>query len=331
MEWALNRISGNMSKSKLVAILDHLDESAFRALPGAEAFDIVTIDGTEPTRLKRAMADANALWTSLRVPIIRGMLPSGGLLKVILTNSTGTDHLDHAAIEERGIELMSLKHDHEFLRTVTPTAELAMGLLIACARRFPECFAASRAGEWPRHQLAGSQLAGKTLGIIGVGRLGSLVASYAAPFRLRLLGCDPHVTVMPPGVEKCDLDKLLAESDFISIHVHLTDETSGMIGGQEMRKMKPGVILINTSRGGLVDETALIEAMDAGVVAAAGLDVIDGEWLEEKIDHPLIAYSRKNPRLLITPHVGGTCNEAVMQTAAHSMKKLAAYFRPASV
>lgn len=315
-----------MEKPKLAVLLDHFDESAFRTLPGAELFEIVVIDDTDPARVEREIAGADALWTSLRVPVTSDMLPPGGALRVILTNSTGTDHLDVDAITKRGIDLISLKNDHEFLRTITPTAELAMGLLIACARRFPECIAASRAGEWPRHQLAGCQLAGKTLGIIGMGRLGTLVAGYALPFRLRLLGCDPYVNEMPPDVMKCDLDQLLAESDFISIHVHLTDGTSGMIGAAEMSKMKRGVILINTSRGGLIDESALISAMESGTIAAAGLDVIDGEWLEDKFHHPLIAYSRKNPRLLITPHVGGTCNEAVMQTAAHSMKKLAAWF-----
>ncbi len=315
-----------MGKPKLAALLDHLDEGAFRELPGADTFDLIVISQPDPDCVRREMAQADALWTSLKVPISREMLPQGGPLKVILTNSTGTDHLDVEAIAERGIELISLKNDHEFLRNVTPTAELAMGLLLACARRFPECFAATREGGWPRHQLAGSQLSGKTLGIIGVGRLGTLVAGYAMPFRMRVFGYDPHVEAMLSGVEKCGLDQLLAESDFISIHVHLSEGTAGMIGRAELSRMKPGVILINTSRGGLIDEAALIEAMESGIVAAAGVDVIDGEWLEDKYNHPLIAYSRKNPRLLITPHVGGTCSEAVWQTAAHSMKKLAVYF-----
>ncbi len=316
----------HIKKPKLLAVLDQIDETAFRALPGADVFDIDTITVLDATQLKRRLASSDALWTSLSVPITRDILLSEERLKVILTNSTGTDHLDLEAIKERGIELISLKNDLEFLRTVTATAELAMGLLIACARRFPECFAASRAGEWSRHKLAGSQLAGKTLGIIGVGRLGTLLARYAAAFGLRLLGVDPAVDVMPPGVTKCTLNHLLAESDFISIHVHLTDATAGMIGEPEMRKMKRGVTVINTSRGGIIDEAALIAAMESGTIAAAGLDVINGEWLENKFDHPLIAYSRKNPRLLITPHVGGTCSETVMQTASHSMEKLAAYF-----
>jgi len=123
------------------------------------------------------------------------------------------------------------------------------------------------------------------------------------------------------------MDQLLQESDFISLHVHLTDDTRHMIGSAQFGEMKRGVSLINTSRGGLIDESALIDAMEAGTVYAAGLDLIDGEWLLDKFNHPLIAYSRRNPRLYITPHVGGTSPEALYMAIRHSLQKVVDFFR----
>lgn len=317
-----------MSKPRLVALLDQIPESAFCTLPGASDFDIRFVPTGEPEALRRELACADAVWSSLRVPLTADLLECAGpRLRVVLTNSTGTDHLDLPALEARGIALISLKHDRAFLRTVTPTAELAFGLMLACMRRLPECIDASRRGDWARHRLGGHQVAGKTLGIIGVGRLGSMMATYAKAFRMRVLGYDPCRKRFPAGVTRVEWPTLLRKSDVLSVHAHLDETTRGMLDREAFARMKRGVILINTARGGLIDEAALIEAMQNGTVAAAGLDVIDGEWLPDKRKHPLIAYSRENPRLLITPHVGGTCPETVRRTCAHSMRKLAAFFQ----
>ena len=143
---------------------------------------------------------------------------------------------------------------------------------------------------------------------------------------MRVLGYDPFQQRIPPGVETTSLDQLLLESDFISLHVHLSEETRLLLGASELVKMKKGSILINTSRGGLIDEQALIQEMENGRIAAAGLDVIDGEWMENKFNHPLIAYSRKNQRLYITPHIGGTSPDAVKMTARHTFQKIIKYF-----
>ena len=124
-----------------------------------------------------------------------------------------------------------------------------------------------------------------------------------------------------------DLDALLRQSDFVSLHVHLNLQTGGMLGRRELGSMKPGSCLINTSRGGLIDEPALIAEMENGRIAAAGLDVIDGEWLEDKVNHPLLAYSRKNRRLYITPHVGGASVEASRITLRHLFARVVAAMR----
>ncbi len=313
-------------KLLLAAVLDQLTLEQFCRLPGSEMFDIRGSTEPDVEWFRAAIGEADAIWTSLRLPLTADLLNHTSRLKVVVTNSTGTDHLALSALESRGVPLISLKNDMEFLRQITPTAELAFALILACARRLPECVEATRQGEWARHRLGGNQLSGKTLGIIGVGRLGSMVAEYAQAFRMRVLGCDPNVSSMPLGVEKADLQTLLKESDFISLHVHLNEETRNLIGPAEFAQIRRGAMIVNTSRGGLIDERALIEAMEAGVIQAAGLDVIDGEWLEDKTMHPLIAYSRRNPRLIITPHTGGACPEAGEMTSAHTMKKLAAFF-----
>lgn len=145
---------------------------------------------------------------------------------------------------------------------------------------------------------------------------------------MNVLACDPDPARRVEGVTKVDLDSLLRQSDFVSLHVHLTPETQGLLSAGKLALMKEGSTLINTSRGGLVDETALIREMKAGRIVAAGLDVIDGEWLENKTDHPLIAYSRVNPRLYICPHVGGTSPEATRLVARFVFEKVVQYFTP---
>lgn len=313
-------------KPRLVAVVDQLAEDDFLLLPGADHFDIRMNRQPDRAWLERELPAAEALWASLRLPLDEALLALAPRLRVVSTNTTGTDHLCCGFLGERGIELLSLKRDFAFLRQVTATAELAFGLLLSCARRLPEGFEASRRGDWGRHAYGGAMLSGKTLGILGCGRLGTMMCDYGQAFRMRVVACDPHRAELPPGVERADLRGLLGVADFLSLHVHLTEETRGLLGPSEFEAMKPGMILINTSRGALLDEAALIAAMECGRVAAAGLDVIDGEWRADLASHPLLAYSRKNPRLLITPHVGGACPEASLLSSRHAMKKLAAWF-----
>lgn len=310
----------------LVAALDATSPEDFRRLPGADRFRIVATVAPDRDWLAEQLPLADAHLASLRVPLTEDLITSAGRLKVVATNTTGTDHLDTQALRKHGIELLSLKNDLQFLRTVTATAELAFALLLASARRLRECSESTRRGTWARHQLAGPQLKGKTLGVVGYGRLGKMVAGYGRAFGMHILAADPRKQRFPRHVECVSLSQLLRKSDFVSLHVHLRDETRHLLGPKEFRVIKPGAILVNTSRGGLIDEAALRSAMQSGRVAAAGLDVIDGEWLEDKRRHPLIAYSRTNPRLLITPHVGGTCPESIRASIAHTVEKLARHF-----
>lgn len=310
----------------LVCASDLLSEAEFRAMEGAGQFDIRFSSSADRDWLAGHLPEADAYWATLKVPLDAELIQDARSLRVIATSTTGTDHLDLDALAERNIPVISLKKDTEFLKQVPPTAELTFALLLACVKRLPECMEATRQGYWGRNALSGRQISGKTLGIVGVGRLGHIVAEYARAFRLRILGCDPSLENWPDYIEPRSLDDLLAESDYVTVHVHLTEETRGLIGEREFSLMKKGAVLINTSRGGLVDERALLRALESGKLSAAGLDVIDGEWLPDKWQHPLIAYSRRNPNLIITPHVAGMCPEAVLMTGQHTLTKLCAFF-----
>lgn len=273
---------------------------------------------------------ADAYLCSLRIRVDQEIIDRALRLRLVSTNSTGTDHLDLDLLKRRGITVLSNKADRAMLDQITATAELAFGLLLTCARHLPLCFEATRQGKWERHRLAGQQLSGKTLGIIGLGRLGSIMSQYGRAFRMRVLAYDPYLASMPAGVEKVELVTLLRESDFVSVHVHPTGEGHKLLGAAELTQMKPGACLINTSRGSLIDEGALVREMKSGRIAAAGLDVIDGEWLEDKFSHPLIAYSRENVRLYISPHVGGTSPEATRISVRHTFQKIVNFFETES-
>lgn len=313
-------------KPLLVCISDSLPRREVAGLDGMDRFRLEVVESADRKWLEKHLPSADAYLATLRIPLDRNLIARANRLRVVGTNTTGTDHLDLSALAERGVRVFSLKNDLSFLRGITPTAELAFGLLIACARRFRECSESSRQGHWARHGMAGLLLKGKTLGIVGLGRLGKMVAGYAKAFHMRVVASDPGSHRFPAFVERVRMEQLLRESDFISLHVHLSNQTRHLIGPKELSAMKKGVVLINTSRGGLIDEKALIKAMESGQVAAAGLDVIDGEWLEDKYNHPIIAYSRKNPNLLVTPHIGGTCPEAIRASMQHTVSKMAGFF-----
>jgi D-3-phosphoglycerate dehydrogenase len=224
--------------------------------------------------------------------------------------------------------VLSLKDDRELLDRITSTAELAWGLILACARRFPEAIDASRRGVWARDAVRGHQLAYKTLGVLGCGRLGTMVAAYAKAFRMHVLGCDVRPVDLP-GVENVSFDRLFAESDIVSVHIHLTEENHRLINRDVLARMKPGSILINTSRGAIIDEAALLDALEHGPLAAAGLDVVEGEWRDDLDQHPLIAYAQRHGNLVVTPHVGGVTVEAQETAYSAAARKLAGFLESA--
>lgn len=266
----------------------------------------------------------DAYFAGLCVRVDREVLDKTGKLRVIATPSTGLDHIDLEAAAEHNVAVLSLKNDREFLDGVTATAELAWGLLLACVRKVPSSFGAACNGEWARDRFRGHQLSGKTFGILGYGRLGAMVAEYAKAFRMRVLAHDIREQVTE-GVAFVDKETLFRESDVVSVHVHLTKETIGLVGQREFEWMKDEAILVNTSRGAVIDEKVLLNALESGRLGGAGVDVIHGEWSENLADHPLIRYARNHDNLIITPHVGGVTYESQAMAFRHTAEKLSAF------
>jgi len=167
-------------------------------------------------------------------------------------------------------------------------------------------------------------LRGKTLGVVGVGRIGQWMARYGSAFGMVCLGFDPNVSPWPDGIERVELDSLLARSDFVSVHVPLSEQTRGLLGRDQLARLRPHVILVNTSRGEVVDEGALLSALLGKRLAAAGLDVLAGE--PDVSDHPLVEYARAHGNLIITPHIGGFSPDALRHVLSFSCQRIARFF-----
>ncbi len=292
--------------------------SSVAVLEGVAEVALVEADVDE---LSREISSASAILdASMQVKITDQMVASAPRLRIISCATTGSDHIERSKLEERGIPVRTLKEDPRLLQDLTPAAELSWLLLMACARRLAPALQHVAAGGWRRELFPGIMLNGRRLGLIGCGRIGGWMSRYAKAFGMDVVGYDPYLSSFPESIREATLGEVLSSSDFVSIHVHLTPETKGMMTRQWFSQMKPGSVFINTSRGALSDEAALLEALETGHLGAAGLDVLDGE---PDIDqHPLVAYARTHDNLLITPHYGGFSPDAVRRVCAHAAKKI---------
>jgi D-3-phosphoglycerate dehydrogenase len=301
-------------------------EATQRALAGAA--DVVHVTA-EPDKVAAALREADGvLDASMKVHLTPEMLRAAPKLKIISCATTGADHIARDGLAQRGIPVRTLKEDPELLRNITPAAELSWALLMACARKLPAAVEHVKAGGWTREQFPGVMLRGKRLGLVGCGRIGGWMARYARAFDMDVIGHDPFVATFPDTIRKASLEEVFAQSDFVSIHVHLTPETTGLVSKALIDSMKPGAFLINTSRGAIVDEPALLAALQSGRLGGAGLDVLEGE--PDIANHPLVQYARTNDNLLITPHCGGFSPDAVRVVCAHAASKIRAAFEGAS-
>jgi D-3-phosphoglycerate dehydrogenase len=236
------------------------------------------------------------------------------------TATTGADHIDGQALTDRSIPLFTLAGERELLHQLTPAAEHSWLLLMSCARRIRAAMQHVLEGKWRREDFPGIMLKGRTLGVIGCGRIGSWMTRYGKAFDMEVIGHDPFVKIWPEHMENRDLDSLLRAADFVSVHVPLNKETKRMLGKREFSLMKPGVVLVNTSRGGITDEGALLAALVEGHLGAVALDVLDGE---PAIDcHPLVKYAQTHDNLIITPHIGGHCPDAVKLVVRHAARRI---------
>lgn len=255
----------------------------------------------EKSALLEEIAESDALIVRSRTKVTQEVIEAAPRLKVIGRAGVGVDNIDVAAAKARGIVVVN-----------TPTAatisvaELTIGLLLALVRSLPYADASMKAGQWQKQTLKGIELYGKRLGIIGVGRIGGLVAQYASALGMTILGYDRYLSpasLQKGNVQPMKFEELLSQSDFLSIHLPLNDETRMMIDQKAFQQMKSGIYLVNTSRGGIIDELALLDALESGKVAGAALDVYAAEPPGKTA---LVAH----PRVIATPHIGAQTSEA---------------------
>ncbi len=261
---------------------------------------------------------------SMKVPVSADNIHNAKNLKLIVTATTGASHIDQKALEQRGVPLLTLKGQKEILQELTPAAEQSWLLLMACARHLRSSIHHVEASEWNRVEFPGIMLKGKTIGIIGLGRIGSWMARYATAFGMKVQAYDPFNDEVNDGIEMVDINHLLSTSDFITVHVHLTPETAQIIDAERIKLFKRGSIFINTSRAELVDVKALINALKEGRIVAVGVDVLFNE--PDIKNDPLWQHSIDHYNVIISPHIGGYCPEAVIKVVEFSAKRILKYF-----
>jgi D-3-phosphoglycerate dehydrogenase len=285
-----------------VLISDNLHKAGVDILAQHPNFEVDFRPGLSPDELKEAVKDVDGLAIRSATKVTPDLINAAPLLKVVGRAGTGLDNVDIPAASKRGIVVMNTPGGN----TIT-TAEHAISLMCALARNIPQAAQTMREGRWEKKKYQGTEILNKSLGVIGLGRIGRVVAERALGLKMRVIGYDPFITkemASSLGVELVSLDELLARSDFITVHTPKTKETTKLLGKQAFHKMKPGIRLINCARGGIVDEAALYEAIKEGKVAAAALDVFETE--PPPADFPL----RDLPNVILTPHLGASTEEA---------------------
>ena len=264
-------------------------------------FEIRHCDGANRAELLPAIADVDAILVRSATKVDAEAIAAAKNLKVIARAGVGLDNVDVKAATQAGVMVVNAPTSN-----IVSAAELAVALLLASARNVASASAALKNGEWKRSKYTGIELAEKTVGVVGLGRIGVLVAQRLAGFGVELIAYDPYVQparAAQLGIRMVSLDELLEQSDFITIHLPKTAETKGLIGAEALTKVKPTVHIINAARGGIVDEAALAQALSEGRVGGAGIDVFD---VEPCTDSPLFAFDN----VVVTPHLGASTDEA---------------------
>lgn len=285
-----------------ILALDHVSPRGIDVLSAELGFEVVVQPPLKEEQLIAQIANFDALIVRSQTKVSRAAIEAGKRLKVIGRAGVGVDNVDVDAATQRGVIVMNTPSGN----TIS-TAEHTFSMMLSMARNIPQAHATMREGKWDRKSFTGVELYNKTLGIVGLGRIGGEVARRAIAFGMRVLAYDPFLSLARAKslqVELLELKELLERSDFITVHMPLSDETKGMIGAEAFARMKTGVRVLNCARGGIINETALAEAIKTGKVAGAALDVYEQE--PPAADFPL----RSLPQVIMTPHLGASTNEA---------------------
>src|SRR3989344_491432 len=291
----------------------------------------VKMIGPDQKILAVEIVKADVLVLQLGVVVTKEIINLAPNLKVIATATTGLDHVNVGYAKIKKIKVISLRGETEFLNTITSTAELAFGLAIALARHLVDGVAAVKNYQWESTKFTGHSLSGKTLGLVGLGRLGKIMARYGNAFGMKVIACDPYLKdkeFIENHCQKVEFSDLLSNSDIISIHVHLNEETKDMFNAEAFARVKNTAYLINTARGDIVNEKDLLQALTEKKIAGFAADVLADElnFKQNFSSEPLVEYAQKNSNVIITPHIGGSTFESRQATDVFIAKKVQEFF-----
>lgn len=277
-------------------IPEKLDDNALGLLKKDKNFELVSLENPSGEVLKQTIADADALIVRSKTKVNKDLIEAGKKLQIIGRAGVGTDNIDLDYAEKRGVLVVNAPEE-----SLDSVADLTIGLILALCRKLFVAFQRTKSGDFNRNDLLGCELRGLVLGLVGCGRIGRKVAQRAKAFGIEVIAFDPYISpklLASEGIKSVSFNNLLKSADIISLHLPLNENTENLIGNTEFNQMKNGVYLINTSRAGIINEQALIQALEEGKVAGAGLDVISSK----DPNYPLI----KNSKVIISPHVGAS-------------------------
>jgi len=306
-----------------IIVLDNIAPEGLDLLDSSDNIEYVVQTGLEGAELKAALQQADGAICRSGVTLSEDVLTANTRLKVIVRAGVGTDNIDKSAATRQGIIVMNTPTGNTF-----STAEHAMTLMLALSRNVAPAFQSLREGRWDRKAYMGSQLSGKTLGVVGLGRIGQEVAKRAQAFQMKIIGFDPFLTAEQAaklGVDLCEtVDEMLPLVDYLTVHTPLTPQTKGLIGVEQLSLLKPGARLINCARGGIYDESALAKGLDEGILAGVALDVFESEPCT---DSPLF----QKEGVICTPHLGASTEEAQTQVAVEAVELAVSFLTTGAV
>ncbi len=306
-----------------ILISDNLSKLGVEILRRNENFQVDVNTGLKPEELKAIIGQYHGLIVRSETKVTADIIAAADNLKVIGRAGSGVDNIDVKAATARGIIVMNAAGGN----SVT-TAEHTISLMMSLARKIPQAHSKLKAGKWDKKSFMGTELRGKTLGVIGLGNIGKIVAQCGVGLSMKVVAYDPFTSpevAAKAGIELGTLDDVFTRADFVTVHTPMNDETRGIIGEAAFAKMKDGVRVINCARGGLVDETALYNAIKSGKVAGAALDVFVKEPVPE--DHPLLTLDE----VVVTPHLGASTNEAQDSVAITTAEQVADYLATGTI
>jgi D-3-phosphoglycerate dehydrogenase len=289
-----------------VLIADTLPDAGLKRFDSFSQVQVTNAAGITPADLRATLGDYHGLVVRSRTQVTADLLNAGGSLQVVGRAGIGVDNIDLKAATRNGVVVMNTPDGN-----ATTTAEHTVSLIMAMARRIPQANASMRAGAWEKKKFVGTELSGKTLGVLGLGNIGRIVADRAQGLHMKVVGFDPFFNAEAAkklGVEFLEFDEVLRRADILTVHTPLNDDTRNMISDPQIALMKPGVMLVNCARGGIYDETALLRGLECGQIRSIALDVFVEEPPENS---PLVAH----PRVIATPHLGASTSEAQLQVA----------------